>query len=88
MATTHEPQEADPYMATEAVRDALAEAGIVFPSLGVDYGSPHLGLVNLGRVRPDVAARLANELMRGRRLAVEVGALKKELEALRQGGKT
>ncbi|WP_158708813.1 hypothetical protein [Streptomyces sp. NRRL S-920] len=94
MATTQEPQEADPFTATEAVRDALAESGIVFPSLGVDYGSPHLGLVNLGRVRPDVAGRLAGELVQSRRLAAEVTALKaeitalkKELEALR-GGQT
>ncbi|QES45289.1 hypothetical protein DEJ49_33670 [Streptomyces venezuelae] len=65
MATTHEPQEADPYMATETLRAALGEAGIIFPSLGVDFGSPYLGLVQLGCVRADVAIRLAEHLRRG-----------------------
>lgn len=67
MATTQEPQEADPYAAAESLRAALDQAGIIFPSLGVDYGSPQLGLVNLGRVRADVAIRLADQLRRGGR---------------------
>ncbi|MER5254382.1 MULTISPECIES: hypothetical protein [unclassified Streptomyces] len=62
MAVTQESQDVDPYAATEAARDALADVGIVYPSLGVDYGS-----VNLGRVRPEVAIRLADQLRRGGR---------------------
>ncbi|MFE3522240.1 hypothetical protein ACFXOD_11700 [Streptomyces sp. NPDC059161] len=54
----------DPCAATERLRDALTRAGIVFPSLGTDYGSS-LGLVNLGRVHPDVAVRLALRLDKG-----------------------
>lgn len=51
----------DPCAATERLRDALTRAGIVFPSLGVDDGGS-LGLINLGRVRADVAIRLALRL--------------------------
>jgi hypothetical protein len=54
----------DPSAATEQLRAALTRAGIVFPSLGTDYGSS-LGLVNLGRVHPDVAIRLAARLDKG-----------------------
>ncbi len=54
----------DPGAAAEQLRAALARAGIVFPSLGTDYGSS-LGLVDLGRVHPDVAVRLALHLDKG-----------------------
>ncbi|MEU5438925.1 hypothetical protein AB0G73_37110 [Streptomyces sp. NPDC020719] len=50
--------------ATELLRAALKRAGIVLPSLGTDDGSS-LGLVTLGRVRPDVAVRLAARLDMG-----------------------
>ncbi|MFF3159134.1 hypothetical protein [Streptomyces sp. NPDC057910] len=62
MPTQHD--ETDPFAATEQLRAALTRAGIVFPSLGTDYG-PSLGLVNLGRVHPDVAVRLALRLDKG-----------------------
>jgi hypothetical protein len=70
MATRPKPKpplDVDPYAATEALRAALDEAGIIFPSLGVDHASPDLGLVNLGRVRADVAIRLADRIRRGGR---------------------
>lgn len=70
MATQPKPKpplDVDPYMATEALRAALSEAGIVLPSLGVDHASPGLGLVTLGTVRADVAIRLADQLRRGGR---------------------
>ncbi|MFI6054612.1 hypothetical protein ACIBCO_31555 [Streptomyces violascens] len=54
----------DPSAATEQLCAALARAGIVFPSLGTDYGSS-LGLVDLGRVHPNVAVRLAARLDNG-----------------------
>ncbi|WP_330239172.1 hypothetical protein [Streptomyces sp. NBC_00525] len=60
-------QDIDPFAATESLREALAAAGIVLPSLGVDIASPALRLVELGRVRADVAARLAEVLQRGGR---------------------
>ncbi|MFJ4828376.1 hypothetical protein ACIP79_00315 [Streptomyces sp. NPDC088747] len=59
-------QDVDPYTAMESLREALSEAGIVFPSLSVDHSSPDLRLVELGRVRADVALRLA-EALRGDR---------------------
>ncbi len=59
--------EVDPYAAMEALREALGEAGIVLPSLKVDYASPALRLVDLGRVRADVAMRLATALRQGGR---------------------
>ncbi|GAA1614139.1 hypothetical protein GCM10009733_007890 [Nonomuraea maheshkhaliensis] len=65
MATADEPQDVDPYEVVEQARAALDEAGIVFPSLGVDGGSPSPGLVNFGRVHPDVALRLVMALRRG-----------------------
>ncbi|MEU6720703.1 hypothetical protein ABZ897_55400 [Nonomuraea sp. NPDC046802] len=65
MATAREPQDIDPYEVVEKARAALEEAGIVFPSLGVDQGSPSLGLVNFGRVLPEVALRLVEALRRG-----------------------
>ncbi|MER6076770.1 hypothetical protein [Streptomyces sp. NPDC001833] len=53
--------------AVEALRAALDTAGIVFPSLRVDPASPGLQLVELGRVRADVAVRLTRALEQGAR---------------------
>ncbi|MER5359830.1 hypothetical protein [Streptomyces sp. NPDC002785] len=64
---TKEQQDIDPFAAMESLRAALAEVGIVLPSLSVDTASPALRLVELGRVRADVAARLAQALQRGGR---------------------
>ncbi|MFB4424162.1 hypothetical protein C5F59_024140 [Streptomyces sp. QL37] len=64
---TKEQQNIDSFMATESLRAALADAGIVPPSLGVDSAPPALRLVDLGRARPDVAARLAKALRQGGR---------------------
>ncbi|MFJ5259077.1 hypothetical protein ACIQAC_01200 [Streptomyces sp. NPDC088387] len=61
----HQPHDTDPFAAMESLRAALDQAGIVLPSLAVDPGSPTLGLVDLGRVRADVAVRLAHALQRG-----------------------
>ncbi|MCT9087475.1 hypothetical protein N4G70_01185 [Streptomyces sp. ASQP_92] len=59
MGTNHSAErDAGPRTAVEALKAALARTGLVLPSLGIDDGSS-LGLVNLGRVRPDVALRLA-----------------------------
>lgn len=81
MATRPKPKpDVDPYMATESLRAALSEAGLVLPSLGMDHASPALGLVILGSVRADVAIRLADHLVRGTRLAAEI-------KQLRQGGR-
>jgi hypothetical protein len=55
----------DPFTAVESLRAALDRAGIVLPSLAVDPATPALALVELGRVRADVAARLADVLQRG-----------------------
>ncbi|MGW0837368.1 hypothetical protein [Streptomyces prunicolor] len=66
MATT-ELRDVDPHTAVESLRQALAEAGIVLPSLGVDFVHPGLRLVELGRVRADVAERLAAAVQRGGR---------------------
>ncbi|MBP0459791.1 hypothetical protein [Streptomyces montanisoli] len=54
----------DAAAATSVLRRALAERGIVLPSLGVDPLGPVAGvnLVELGRVRPDVAIALAGAL--------------------------
>ncbi|MFC9732900.1 hypothetical protein ACH4Q7_06725 [Streptomyces roseolus] len=57
--------EVDPFVAMESLREALVGVGLVLPSLGVDPGSPALRLVELGRVRADVAVRLADALRRG-----------------------
>ncbi|MYQ46786.1 hypothetical protein GTW40_17265 [Streptomyces sp. SID4985] len=62
---TKEQQDIDPFTAMESLREALAEVGVVLPSLTVDAASPQLRLVDLGRVRADVAARLANALRKG-----------------------
>ncbi|MEU9187579.1 hypothetical protein ACKI14_23030 [Streptomyces turgidiscabies] len=64
---TKEQQDIDPFTAMESLRAALAEVGIVLPSLSVDSASPALRLIELGRVRSDVAARLAEALQRGGR---------------------
>jgi hypothetical protein len=64
---TKEQQDTDPHAAVESLRAALTEAGIVLPSLSVELASPDLRLVELGRVRADVAVRLAEALRRGGR---------------------
>jgi hypothetical protein len=65
MATAPELHDAvDPFTAMESLRAALDGVGIVLPSLAVDPASPTLRLVELGRVRADVALRLA-EALRG-----------------------
>ncbi|MFF8435088.1 hypothetical protein [Streptomyces bacillaris] len=64
---TKEQQDIAPLVAVESLRAALAGVGIVLPSLGVDPASPALPLIELGRVRSDVAARLAEALQRGGR---------------------
>ncbi|MFE5189903.1 hypothetical protein [Streptomyces sp. NPDC056628] len=61
---TKQKRDVDPFAAVEALRAALDEAGIVLPSLRVDPASPALKLVELGRVRADVADRLAQALRR------------------------
>ncbi|MFC4502152.1 MULTISPECIES: hypothetical protein [Streptomyces] len=55
----------DPFTALDNLREALDGVGIVFPSLRVDPASPDLKLIELGRVRADVADRLANALRQG-----------------------
>jgi hypothetical protein len=55
-------QRLDTSEAMESLRSALADAGIVLPSLGIDAASPELRLVELGRVRAEVALRLAGAL--------------------------
>ncbi|MFF0512411.1 hypothetical protein [Streptomyces sp. NPDC004250] len=52
----------DPFTAVESLRAALDGAGIVLPSLAVDAATPSLALVDLGRIRADVALRLATAL--------------------------
>ncbi|MFI8529047.1 hypothetical protein ACIGMX_02170 [Streptomyces aquilus] len=65
MVTTQEPGTTDALEAVEALREALTAAGLVLPSLGADAASPSLNLINLGRVRADVALRLAEAIRRG-----------------------
>lgn len=65
--TKQELRDLDPHAAVESLRAALTENGIVFPSLSVEFASPDLKLVELGRVRADVAERLAEALRRGGR---------------------
>lgn len=55
-----------PYAAVETLRAALDEAGLVLPSLRADDASPDLALVELGRVRADVAIQLADALRESR----------------------
>jgi hypothetical protein len=64
MATT-EQRDVDPHTAVDSLRQALAGAGIVLPSLGVDLVNPGLKLVEMGRVRADVAEQLAEAVRRG-----------------------
>ncbi|MGQ4358582.1 hypothetical protein [Streptomyces sp. SAS_272] len=61
----HATDDVDAFAAVESLRAALDQAGIVLPSLAVDPGSPVLRLVDLGRIRADVALRLAHALRRG-----------------------
>lgn len=65
--TKKELRDLDPHAAMESLRTALIENDIVLPSLSVDIASPDLKLVELGRVRADVAERLAQALQRGGR---------------------
>ncbi|MEV5434469.1 hypothetical protein AB0K80_00295 [Streptomyces sp. NPDC052682] len=69
MASAPSTPDVDPFTAVEALRAALDQAEIVLPSLAVDPASPSLRLVDLGRVRPDVAMRLADALRREDRSA-------------------
>ncbi|MEU6279717.1 hypothetical protein [Streptomyces sp. NPDC047028] len=62
MASKPAPPVVDPFVAVERLRTALDQAGIVLPSLAVDVASPSLRLVDLGRVRSDIALRLADAL--------------------------
>ena len=64
MAETRESPDMDPVTALESLRAALYKAGIVPPSLAVDAAAPSLRLVDLGRLRADVAMRLAQALRR------------------------
>jgi hypothetical protein len=59
------PADVDPFTAVESLRTALDHVGIVLPSLAVDPATPSLHLVELGRVRADVAMRLARALQQG-----------------------
>lgn len=63
MVTAHEPS-TTAAEAVEVLRAALTAAGIVLPSLGADLASPALNLIALGRVRADVALRLADAVRR------------------------
>lgn len=67
MASRTKRANVDPHVATESLRNALSEAGIVLPSLMADVASPNLGLVILGSVRAAVAIRLAEVIRRGGR---------------------
>ncbi|GGK79809.1 hypothetical protein [Streptomyces flaveus] len=60
-----EPNTTDVTAAVETLRKALTAAGIVLSSLGADVASPSLNLIALGRVRADVALRLADVIQRG-----------------------
>ncbi|MET9500441.1 hypothetical protein ABZY42_01645 [Streptomyces sp. NPDC006622] len=55
----------DPHAGAETLRATLSDVGLVLPSLRVDPASPTLRLIELGRVRSDVAARLAEVIRRG-----------------------
>jgi hypothetical protein len=65
MATEKTYQNLDPFAVREDLREALDGSGIVLPSLRVDPQMPEL--IELGRVRVDVAARLAEAVRRGGR---------------------
>jgi hypothetical protein len=64
MATTRTPA-IDPYAAADQLREALTQADILLPSLGVDIASPRLRLVQLGTVRADVAVKPARAIRDG-----------------------
>ncbi|MGW4519327.1 hypothetical protein ACWEO4_47590 [Streptomyces sp. NPDC004393] len=55
-------EDVDPFTAMESLGAALDKAGIVLPFLAVDPAVPSLRLVELGRVRAEVAMRLAAAL--------------------------
>lgn len=61
---TRERNKVDPHAAAETLRAALSDVGLVLPSLRVDPASPTLRLIELGRVRSDVAARVAEAIRR------------------------
>ncbi|MBZ6250585.1 hypothetical protein KVH27_19655 [Streptomyces olivaceus] len=63
MATTQQ-TDVDPFTAVEALRTALDSNGLVLPSLAVDPASPGPTPIDLGRIRADVALRLAAALQR------------------------
>ncbi|MEW1830371.1 hypothetical protein [Streptomyces sp. NPDC088196] len=65
MTTAQKSSTVEAVEAVEVLREALTAAGIALPSLGADTASPDLNLINLGRVRADVALRLADVLRRG-----------------------
>ncbi|MGX9889976.1 hypothetical protein [Streptomyces sp. NPDC002276] len=65
MTTAQNSGTAEAVEAVEVLRGALTAAGIVLPSLGADAASPDLNLIDLGRVRADVALQLADALRRG-----------------------
>ena len=65
MEILRDSETADAESAVEALRGALTAAGIVLPSLGIEPASRPLSLVTLGRVRSDVAVRLAEVIQRG-----------------------
>lgn len=60
-----EPYTSDVTAAVETLREALTAAEIILPSLGADEASPSLNLITLGRVRVEVAQRLADVIRRG-----------------------
>ncbi|WP_344049830.1 hypothetical protein [Streptomyces thermoalcalitolerans] len=64
---TKEQQDSAPFTAMKPLRAALNGVGIVLPSPAVDAASPQLRPIELGRVRADVAARLAQALQQGGR---------------------
>ncbi|MFI2435736.1 hypothetical protein [Streptomyces sp. NPDC018693] len=62
---TKERNNVDPHTATETLRAAMSDVGLVLPSLRLGPASPTLRLIELGRGRSDVAARLAGAIRRG-----------------------
>lgn len=68
---TKERNNVDPHAAAEFLRAALSDVGLVLASRRGDPVSPTLRLVELGRVRSDVAVRLAEAIRRGRRVMPE-----------------
>ncbi|MEU6376830.1 hypothetical protein [Streptomyces sp. NPDC046909] len=64
MENIRESPDVDPFTAIESLRAALDRAGIILPSLAVDPQLSTVRLIELGRVRPDVAMRLATALNR------------------------